>query len=239
MTPDLLILCATLAEMPYFLSAHPPKAERVTRTGPRIFFGRLKDKAYDLMITGPGVFNAAHALTVYLEQASPALVLQTGIAGVFRETGLDIGDVAVATGERYIHTGVAADSPIPRPLPFDLISGLPSSREGRYEFDPGRVDACHESLSRGFEHKNIRVARDLFITVSTLSSSFDQAGRLHSALSPIMEAMEGAASAHIAALYKVPFIEVRAASNFTGERDKGKWDVERAAKHLGEACTII
>ena len=78
-----------------------------------------------------------------------------------------------------------------------------------------------------------------FITVSTLTSSFDQAGRLHAALSPVMEAMEGAASAHIAALYKVPFIEVRAASNFTGERDKGKWDVEMAAKHLGEACAII
>ena len=239
MKPDLLFLCATLPEMSFFLSAHPPKAERATRTGLGVFSGRLNGKAYDLMITGPGVFNAAHALTVYLEQASPALVLQTGIAGVFRETGLDIGDVAVATGEQYIHTGVATDSPIPGPLPFDLISGLPSSREGRYEFDPGRVEACYEGLSRGFEHKGIRVVKGPFITVSTLTSSFDQAGRLHAALSPVMEAMEGAASAHIAALYKVPFIEVRAASNFTGERDKGKWDVEMAAKHLGEACAII
>nr|NJM04329.1 hypothetical protein [Desulfobacula sp.] len=54
-----------------------------------------------------------------------------------------------------------------------------------------------------------------------------------------MEAMEGAASAHIAALYRVPFLEVRAASNVAGERDKGKWDPERAAKHLEEACAII
>lgn len=239
MKPDLLILCATLAEMSYFLSAHPSTAESATRNGLRVFSGRLNDKAYDLMITGPGVFNAAHALTVYLEQASPALVLQTGIAGVFRETGLVIGDVVVATEEHYIHTGVATDSPAPAPLPFDLIEGVPSSREGRYGFDPARIDACHERLSRGFEHKGIRVAKGPFITVSTLTSSFDQAGRLHAALSSVMEAMEGAASAHIAALYKVPFIEVRAASNFTGERDKGKWDVERAAKHLGEACTII
>jgi len=239
MAPDLLILCATLAEMSYFLSAHPPKAERATRTGPRIFSGRLKDNAYDLMITGPGVFNAAHALTMYLEQASPALILQAGIAGVFRETGLDIGDVAVAAEEHYIHTGIATDSPIPAPLPFDLIHGLPASREGRYAFDPDRVAACHERLSRGFEHKGVRTARGLFITVSTLTSSFDQAGRLYSVLSPVMEAMEGAASAHIAALYKVPFMEVRAASNFTGERDKGKWDPERATKHLGEACAHL
>lgn len=239
MKTDLLILCATPAEMSYFLSAHPPKAERATRTGLKVFSGRLNDKAYDLMITGPGVFNAAHALTVYLEQASPALILQTGIAGVFRETGLAVGDVAVAAGEQYIHTGIAADSPIPGPLPFDLIDGLPASREGRYMFDPDRVAACHEGLSRGFEHTGIRVAKGPFITVSTLTASFDQAGRLHAALSPVMEAMEGAASAHIAALYRVPFLEVRAASNFTGERDKGKWDLERAAKHLEGACAII
>jgi futalosine hydrolase len=239
MKPDLLILCATLVEMSFFLSVHLPKAERVTRTGPRIFSGRLNDKAYDLMITGPGVFNAAHALTVYLEQASPALVVQTGIAGVFRETGLDIGDVAVATEEHYIHTGIATDSPAPAPLPFDLIEGVPSSRKGRYGFDPARVDTCHERLSRGFEHKGIRAAKGPFITVSTLTSSFDQAGRIHAALSPVMEAMEGAASAHITALYKIPFIEVRAASNFTGERDRSKWDLGRAAKHLGEACAII
>nr|NJM04330.1 hypothetical protein [Desulfobacula sp.] len=129
MTPDLLILCATLAEMSYFLSAHPPKAERVTRTGPRIFSGRLNDKAYDLMITGPGVFNAAHALTVYLEQASPALVLQTGIAGVFRETGLDIGDVAVASSEHYIHTGIATDALSLNRCP--LTSSMASPQAGR------------------------------------------------------------------------------------------------------------
>lgn len=36
------------------------------------------------------------------------------------------------------------------------------------------------------------------------------------------EAMEGAAFAHIARLYKIPMVEIRAASNFVGERDKAK-----------------
>jgi len=120
------------------------------------------------------------------------------------------------------------------PRPDCLALLLTALKEGG-----DRVAACHERLSREFEHKGVRVARGPFITVSTLTSSLDQASRLHAALSPVMEAMEGAASAHIAALYKVPFIEVRAASNYTGERDKGKWDLERAAKHLGEAFTII
>ena len=54
-----------------------------------------------------------------------------------------------------------------------------------------------------------------------------------------MEAMEGAASAHVASLYKVPMIEIRVASNFVGERDKTKWDMEKAAKHLVMACALI
>ncbi len=45
--------------------------------------------------------------------------------------------------------------------------------------------------------------------------------------------MEGAACSHIAALYDIPVIEIRSASNFVGERDKSKWDIDLAIKHLG------
>ncbi len=239
MNPDLLIVCATFFEISFFLSAYPPDSKRQTQTGLRVFSGKIHEKSYDLMITGPGVFNTAHALTVYLEQSLPALILQTGIAGVFRETGLSLGDVAIATEEHYIHTGIATDSPINALLPFDLIESFPLSREGRYSFDPVLAEACHGKMSREFAQKRIRVAKGPFITVSTLTSSFTQAELLYSSFSPVMEAMEGAASAHVAILYKVPMVEIRAASNFVGERDKTKWDMEKAAKHLGVACAAI
>lgn len=239
MNPDLLIACATIPEMAFFLSAHPPESKRLTRTGFTVFSGKIYNKSYDLLITEPGVFNAAHALTVYLEYTSCGLIVQTGIAGVFRETGSTIGDVAIATEEHYIHTGIGTEANKNKPLPFDLIESFPLSREGRYAFDPARVEACHEKIFREFLNKGIRVTKGPFTTVSTITSSFREAALRYMVYSSVMEAMEGAAVAHIATLYKTPVIEIRAASNFVGERDKTKWDMEKAAKHLGMVFEII
>ena len=233
MNPDLLILCATHFEISHFLSLCPDDSKRLTQTGLSIISGKIHHKTYDLMITGPGVFNAVHALTVYLEKSSPALILQTGIAGIFKETGCVIGDVAIATREHYVHTGVQTDSLENAPLPFDLIKDNPLSRKGIYPFEQDRVDHTHEILSRALSINQINIIKGPFITVSSITSSFEQASRLYSAFSPVMEAMEGAACSHIAALYDIPVIEIRSASNFVGERDKSKWDIDLAIKHLG------
>lgn len=200
------------------------------------------------MITGPGVFNAAHALTAYLElsmsnltpDSNPDskldLVVQIGIAGVFKQTGLKIGDIAIAASEQYIHTGVESDGFPNDPLPFDLIGKEPESRKGLYLFDEIQVEAFYAKLCQeGAVHK-INIEKGPFITVSTITASFDSANRIYKVFSPLMEAMEGAASAHIAALYDIPMIEVRAASNFVGERDKSKWDTDMAIDQLGWAC---
>jgi len=239
MNPDFLILSATHFEIFHFLTIHPANSKRLTKTGLTIISGKVHHKTYDLMITGPGVFNAAHALTVYLEHSSPAMILQTGIAGIFRQAGCNIGDVAIATREHYIHTGIQTDSPENAPLPFDLIEASPLSRKGIYPFDQNLVEQYYKILSKAFSKKEIKIVKGPFITVSSITSSLNQAEGLYLAFSPVMEAMEGAACAHIAKLYGIPVIEVRAASNFVGERDKKKWDTDLAAKQLGLVCALI
>lgn len=239
MNPDLLILAATHFEISHFLILHPGDSQYSTKTGLTIISGKVGHKTYDLLITGPGVFNAAHALTVYLEKSSPGLVLQTGIAGVFKQTGLNIGDVAIATREHYIHTGIQTESIENDPLPFKLIDKNFSTRKGIYLFDQESVDHYHGILSRQGKSKKINLTRGPFITVSSITSSDKYAGRIYSAFSPVMEAMEGAACAHIALLYDIPIIEVRSASNYVGERDKSKWDIDLAVKQLGWVCACI
>ena len=185
------------------------------------------------------MFNAAHALTVYLEKSSPSLVLQTGIAGVFKQTGCNIGDVAIATQEQYIHTGIQTESMENDPLPFNLIDKNLPTRKGIYLFDQDQVDHYHEILSREGKSKNINITKGPFITVSSITSSDKHADKIYSAFSPVMEAMEGAACAHIALQYDIPIIEVRSASNYVGQRDKSKWDIDLAAKQLGWVCACI
>lgn len=239
MNPDFLILCATHSEISHFLSLCPGKPNRVTKTGLGILSGRIRHRTYNLMITGPGVFNAACAVTAYLEQTVPHMIVHVGIAGVFKGTGLRVGDVAVATQERYLHTGVQTEDVENDPLPFDLIARNPLSRKGIYPFETARVDLYHDKLVRAFSTHEIKVGKGLFITVSAITSSFERAGQLFNTFSPVMEAMEGSACAHAASLYQVPMIEIRSASNFVGERDKSKWDIDLAIKRLGVACASI
>jgi futalosine hydrolase len=51
--------------------------------------------------------------------------------------------------------------------------------------------------------------------------------------------MEGAAAAHVCALYGVPFLEVRGISNLVGDRDRQSWQVEEAVAVAGRAALAL
>jgi len=194
----------------------------------------MRQTNFDCMISGPGVFNTAHALSVYLEQTIPDLILHTGIAGVFTSSGLNIGDIVLADQERYAHIGVGNDLLGNSPLPFDLIEHQPLTRQGVYVFDQELVDRYHKIFMGKY-----RIARGSFITVSSITDSPGRADEIFTAFSPVMEAMEGAAAVHVAAIYQVPILEIRAASNFVGERDKEKWNFPLACQQVKHICETV
>ncbi len=240
MSADLLILCATPFEVSHFLSLCPDTSNRMLKTGQKILSGRIKSQSYDLLISGAGVFNAIQALTAYLISSKPSLVVNTGIAGVFKLSGNKIGDVAVADQEHYIHTGVQTGGVKNEPLPFDLIDQSPLSRQGIYSMDGKIVDHIHEKVCQAFSaDDSIKILKGGFITVSTITASFEKADDLYEAFSPLMEAMEGAACAHSCACHNIPMVQIRSASNFVGERDKSNWNIELAVKNLGSALAEI
>ena len=55
----------------------------------------------------------------------------------------------------------------------------------------------------------------------------------------LAESMEGAAAAHICALYGVPFLEVRGISNLVGDRDRAAWQVRRAVAAASWAARAV
>lgn len=235
MNSDILILCATKLEIsPYLQTLIPCDTEQIGHELP-IYSARFQRQRIRILITGPGVFNTARALTVCLEKYRPDLIIQAGIAGVFKETGLSIGDSVIATSERYIHVGIQSDNAMPKPLPFDLIEGEMTTKEGFYQFNPRIVDEYYTNILR----QKIPLEKGAVITVSTITSSFEQAGMIYNACSSKMAAMEGAAAIHVAFLYRIPILEIRSASNFVGERDKTKWNVEKAAYNLSEILACI
>jgi len=239
MNPDFLILSATLPEVSYFLDMYPPERKQVTRTGCTLFSGTAEATGFDLLVTGPGVFNTAHALSAYLEHYEPRLIIDTGVAGVFVQAGGSIGDIGFAVQDRYIHAGVRTERICNGPLPFDLVAGNFVTRQGLYEFDGVMVEKCRKILCSDPETGKNSVLFGGFVTVCAITSSCEQAQEIYNAFSPVMEAMEGAAAAHVAMLYNIPVIEVRAGSNFTGERAGEKWDIRLAAERVARACAAL
>jgi len=51
--------------------------------------------------------------------------------------------------------------------------------------------------------------------------------------------MEGAAAAHICALYKVPFMEIRGISNLVTDRDRGSWQWTARSRWPAGALAVV
>ncbi|MDY0221060.1 MAG: futalosine hydrolase [Desulfobacterium sp.] len=238
MNPEVIILAATRMEIDPFIRLATIKKETLSPVGmPMIKLSAARQRIL-VMVTGPGLVNTAQALTMALERFKPRLVIQTGIAGVFEQAGLEPGDIGIAEWETYVHTGVENPQITQgvTPLPFDLIPGSPESRQGRFPVSQEHAEHALKVLKHGFSREKLTVMKAGIITVSTVTASNASAQRLFSNFhQPCMEAMEGAASAQVAALYKVDFMEIRAGSNRVGNRDNSLWQIPLAVTRLSTA----
>ena len=198
--------------------------------GRRITRGYIEGKPVRALITGPGVVNTVQSLTAAIENARPSLIIQTGCAGAFRESGLNIGDIGIATEEIDIQLGIETENgslPL-NELPFSIIKSNSVDIKNRYPLDIELVNQASDTLAKVFEEKNIQVVKGSFVTVSTITATDSRAKDIYKHYSPCMEGMEGAGAAHLAIHYDIPFLEIRSASNFVGKRDRSSWNLPLA-----------
>ncbi|MBS3759816.1 MAG: futalosine hydrolase [Desulfobacterales bacterium] len=240
-TPSVLILAAVQAEVKGLIRRIRPEVKS-TVAGKEYFFGLLDGVAVGLLITGPGLVNAAQSLTAVIWQAPPEFIIQTGWGGAFSGSGLEPGDMAIATEEIDAHLGT---EPIDGSrgvdeLPFELFSIEGNSYKNRQLLDDRLVKKAFAIVREAFKDGSSRVFKGPFVTVSTITATDDTADRLYNRFHPCMEQMEGAAAAQVAHVYGIPFLEIRSVSNMVGERDRRKWDTEGASNNLVQSiCSII
>ncbi|RMD60151.1 MAG: futalosine hydrolase, partial [Nitrospirae bacterium] len=72
----------------------------------RVLRGLLKGREVILMDSGIGKSNASHTTTLLCEIGEPDLIINHGIGGAYINSGLKIGDVAIAKAEIYGDEGV-------------------------------------------------------------------------------------------------------------------------------------
>lgn len=203
--------------------------------------GRIHGCDVMLFATGPGMINTAQALTAAIAFHPPALIIQTGCAGAFPQSGLGIGDVGIATCEIDIQTGLESPegAPLPEELPFPILKKGFAEYKNRYPLSDVLVGEVFNILESAELTKNFQIQKGPLVTVSTITATDGRARVIFDRYAPCMEQMEGAASAHIALLYGIPFLEIRAAANKVGKRDKSAWNLPLAFQNACMAVEVI
>ncbi|HEX8694905.1 MAG TPA: futalosine hydrolase [Longimicrobium sp.] len=186
---------------------------------------------------GMGKTNAAHGLTALLERREVRGVLGFGVGGAYPGSGLEVGDVAVASRAVYGDEGVEA--------PGGWLStegiGIPLlERGGERVFNEIALDPALAGRARAaLEAAGFRVRVGPFVTVSACSGTAARGTELARRFGALCEGMEGAALAHVAAIYEVPFLELRAISNRVEDRDLSRWRLREAAEAAQEAVRVV
>ena len=206
-----------------------------------------------LAVSGCDKVNAAHVLTSLLQAMSPPprLVLQLGIAGALPGVGgapsAQVGDLVVATRETYSDTGTTTPngwaSAQELGLPMAQVEGVELG--GSFPLDQERVQWAMQVIGRvDWQRTRTEGAPPALlaapcVTSSRITGRDEEAQAVAQRWQALAESMEGAAAAHICALYGVPFLEIRGISNMAGDRDRAAWAVDRAVEVAGLAALAV
>ncbi len=195
------------------------------------FRGTLDGHQVVLGHSGVGKANAAATATILLEQRRPSFLLSLGCGGGFPESGLQVGDLALASEEIYGDEGVSAPGGFldMEALGFPLAQRNGNRYFNRFPVAQDLLEKYQEPLQAHADDSGLRLAIGPFVTVSTGSGTTAGGLDLARRTGGICENMEGAAIAQICARYGVPFLEIRGISNLTEDRDLGRWDIKKGA----------
>lgn len=193
----------------------------------RIASGRTYGHRVDILYSGVGSALTAASLGKRLCVDRPDLIIQAGIGGSFTPS-LPPGSLAFVSEEVFADLGVVENGVFLDQ--FDL--GLAGSEDP--PFSGRRLKNPWGEYWRRFELPWVPAA-----TINCISSSADQIDRIVAKYHPALESMEGAALHYICLIENIPFLQLRAVSNYVGERDKSRWKLAPAIEALSRQLRVL
>ena len=186
-------------------------------TGP-VFHYQWYNLDIDLVITGLGTAFTTYYLTRALYLCRYDLVINAGVAGSFRDE-ISIGTVVNVNAEQFCDFGIEDG---------DRIKNI---------FDAGFVGQDEPPFQNG-KLINTNLYDNLYlpsvhgVTGNISHGTFKSISRIKKEFDPDIETMEGAAVFYVCMMEKVPFLEIRAISNYVDIRNTEKWDIPTAVENL-------
>lgn len=187
----------------------------------------LPQHRVEVLITGVGMLQTGYVLTRRLCTSRFDLLLQAGIGGSFSRS-LSPGQVVLVERE--------------------VIGDLGVEEQGRFRDVVDMGFAGADVLPyRGGWLVNSGIDRWGWLglplvagnTINEVTTRPARIADLEQKYGVHVESMEGAAFHYVALQEGIPFLQLRAVSNYVGERDKSKWRLQEAIAALNEQLKII
>lgn len=210
---------------PSWLLLSPTRLEAAFLKGkPFTWKGRAgrRGKGWVWLESGIGKANTAMTLAAYAQRHKVERAVLFGIAGAYEESGLDLGDVALASEEVQADLGVKDGGMKGMGFPTLTVEG-PRHFHNRFPLD--------KALSSDLA-KRLDVPLKRFLTRDLVCETLAEARALAKKWEADLENMEGAAFAQACLWLGIQGAELRAVSNLAGIRDKTQWRVRLAVEAL-------
>ena len=206
-----IISAATVAEwMPSFLNINA------------LYTGESQRLKLQYHQSGIGMLAASFALTKLAMEDKPDLIIQVGIAGTF-DTSQTLGAVVVINEETIGDLGVEEDGK------WKDLFDLKLEKSSYHPFEKRKLP------NQWLTKYNLLGLKEVSgITVNEISTNQERIQKIIKKYNPTIESMEGAALHYVARETNIPFIQIRAISNYIGERDKSNWQMKLAIDNLNQ-----
>ncbi len=172
--------------------------------------------------TGIGMLATAINTAKLIANDSPNLIIQAGIAGAFNTVD-KLSKVVLVEHE--------------------IIGDLGVEENGEWKdlFDmkfqqPNTFPYKKKKLTNPYIHNLNKLQLPIVtaVTVNEITTNSNRIELLQKKYNPAIETMEGAALHYIALDAKIPFLQIRSLSNYMGERDKTKWQLQKSIEQLNK-----
>ncbi len=182
------------------------------------FEGAVGPNKINLGITGVGVAAAAMALGAFCKMEPPDVMVMVGSAGALPGSGLKTGDMVIADKEILAELGI----PMAPGIGDAGGMGLCGIRQ--------EISLDNEMSARLLDHaeKAGRTVHGPSLTVVGVSGDLRQARDRAAHFGALSENMEGYALALAGHRFGYRAVEIRGISNQAGDREKSRWDFDRA-----------
>ena len=172
--------------------------------------------------SGIGLLASSVSLMKMFVQETPSLIIQVGIAGCF-DKKIPLGKVFAVKDDFAGDIGVM-ENKVWKDL-FDLKLDKPN--DAPYE----KKSLPNPWLS---QYNLLKLPTKKGVTINTISTDKNKIDLYSGRYKASLESMEGAHLHYIGRDLNIPFIQIRAVSNYVGERNKAKWNMQEAIYNLNE-----